>query len=447
MATSPEEWKARRIRREEQRAQQKAKQRKMLILLLGAVAVLLLCVVLLTAVTSKKGESAQNAEVAQTQDTSSQVEQTDPASETLETQAGETEQADQTEPTEVDDKIKTIHIAAAGDVNITDKVVASGGMNYNYTDTFMDVAHLLADADVAVVNLEGNLCGAPYGSATASAPQGLMDALNKAGVDLVQLANSYSINKGISGLKQTIDGVRASGMEPIGAYADEAAYREGKGYTICTVEGIKIAFVAFTKGMDGMALPAGSENCVNLLYTDYESTYQNVNKEGITKILDAAAKENPDVVVAMLHWGSEYNDTISTSQESIVKFLKESGVDAIIGTHPHYVQKMEFDPEEGTFVAYSLGDLISDAERSGTQYSVILDLEITKDLRNGKVKITDYSYVPIYSVAEKDNPVRVVRIAEAMFAYDCYFLGRVSGETYADMQYALERVTARISGQ
>ena len=431
MATNPEEWKARRARREELRVQQKAKQRKMLIWMLGAVAVLLLCIILIVFVVSGKRKDTQSEEATQPAAQSQEAEPT-----------GET-----TEENKEEDRVKTIRITAAGDVNITDKVVASGGLNYDYTATFMEVAHLLADADISVINLEGNLCGAPYGTATASAPQGLLESLDKAGVDLVQLANSYSINKGISGLNQTIDGVRAAGMEPLGVYANEEAFKEGKGYTICTVDGIKVAFVAFTKGMDGMALPAGSENCVNLLYTDYESTYQQVNREGITKILEAAERENPDITIAMLHWGSEYNDTISPSQESIVELMQECGVDAIIGSHPHYVQKMEFDPEAGTLVAYSLGDLISDGERSGTQYSVLLNIEITKDLRSGKVSISDYSYIPIYTVAEKDEPLRVVRIAESLFAYDCYFLGRVSETTYADMQYALERITARTKGE
>ncbi len=432
MATSSEEWNARREKREELRAKQKARQKKMLIILAAAVAVLIAVIGLIVVLSSHKSDEPKEPVSADTQisDSPSAEEETPEAS--VENQ---------------NSKEKTIRIAAAGDVNITDKVVSSGGLNYDYTATFMEVAHLLADADISVVNLEGNLCGAPYGSKTASAPMGLVDALNNAGVDLIQLANSYSINKGVSGLKQTIDGVRAAGMEPLGVYADQAEYKAGKGYTICTVEGIKIAFVAFTKGMDGMALPANSENCVNLLYTDYESSYQQVNKEGITAILDAAAKESPDVVVALLHWGSEYNDTISPSQETIVKLLQENGVDAIIGTHPHYVQRMEFNEEEGTFVAYSLGDLISDGERSGTQYSVILNLEITKDLRSGEVKISDYYYVPIYTVAEKDEPVRVVRIAESLFAYECYFLGRVSEPTYLDMQYALERIRARVAGE
>ena len=430
MATSAD-WEARKQRREEQQRKRKAQQRKMLIILLGAVVVLALIITLIVVFSGKKKDAPPEPEAppAQVQQDENQAD------------------AETTPPSKEDPNFKTIRIAAAGDVNVTDRIVNSGGLNYDYTSVFMDVAHMLADADLAVVNLEGNICGAPYGTGTASAPQGLVEALDKAGVDLVQLANSYSINKGISGLKQTINGVRAAGMEPLGAYEDESAFRAGKGYTICVVDGIKVAFVAFTKGMDGMALPGGSENCVNLLYEDYASAYQNINYEGISANLDAAAKENPDVTVAMLHWGSEYNDTISPSQEKIVKYLQENGVDAIIGTHPHYVQKMVFDQEAGTFVAYSLGDLLSDGERSGTQYSVILNLEITKDMRSGEVQISDYYYVPIYTVAEKGEPLRVVRIAESLFAYECYFLGRVSQETYTDMQYALERVRARVAGE
>ena len=298
-----------------------------------------------------------------------------------------------------------------------------------------------------MVNLEGNLCGAPYGTETASAPQGLMDALDNAGVDLVQLANSYSINRGVSGLAQTISAVRAAGMEPVGVYENQDAFREGKGYSLFTVEGIRIAVVAFTKGMDGMALPPGSENCVNLLYEDYDSTYQNINTEGITEVLEAAAQARPDITIAMLHWGSEFNDTVSPSQESIVKLLQANGVDAIIGTHPHYVQKIEFDEEAGTLVAYSLGDLISDGERSGTQYSVILDLEITKNMKNGKVALTGYSYTPIYTVADKNEPLRVVRIREAIAGFESYFIGRASQQTYEDMLYALQRIEARTAGE
>ena len=348
-------------------------------------------------------------------------------------------------PEAVPEDATVIHLVAAGDVNITDAVVASGGEGYDYTDTLLDVAHLLAEGDITVVNFEGNLCGSPYGSTSRSAPQSLAEALSRAGVDLVQLANSYSINQGISGLQATIQGVKDAGMEPLGVYADERAYKAGKGYTIKDVEGVRIAFVAFTKGMDGMTLPKGSENCVNVLYSDYDSTYQDLDRSKINSVLDAVEEEKPDLTVVMLHWGSEYNDTISSTQKSIVSLLQERGVDAIIGTHPHYVQQMTYDPETGNFVAYSLGDLLSDGQRSGTEYSVVLKLEITKSAEG--TKITGYSYTPIFTVAERGTTLRSVRIKEAMLAYESDYLERVKDTTYEDMAYALTRIEARINGE
>ena len=338
-----------------------------------------------------------------------------------------------------------VHLVATGDVNVSDAIVASGGPDYDYKNTFLDVAHLLAEGDLTVVNFEGNLCGAPYGSNSGSAPQSLVETLQHCGVDLVQLANSYSINQGISGLQATIQSVKEAGMEPLGVYEDERAYRAGKGYTIRDVDGVKIAFIAFTKGMNGMTLPEGSEHCVNVLYKDYDSTYQSIDRDALNDVLDAVEKEKPDLTVAMLHWGSEYNDNVSDSQESLVSLLQDRGVNAIIGSHPHFVHKMTYDPETGNFVAYSLGDLLSDGTRSGTEYSVVLKLEITKNAEG--TKITGYSYTPIFSVSERGRSLRSVRIAEAMVARDGNHIERVNSSTYDAMTYALTRIEARTKGE
>ncbi len=409
MAIDPEELKRRRAHRKLQREKQ---QRSMKVKLIIAAAVLVLLGVLIAvlAATKKDTDSTGGA-------------------------ASEQTQPDQT----------VIHLAAAGDLNVTEGVVQSGGANYDYTKTLLDVAHLLANADVTAINFEGNLYGSPYGT-DRSAPQSLANALSKAGVDLVQLANSFSIYKGMEGLKDTIDGIRLAGMQPVGAYAADEA-KDAKGYTVCTVQGVKIVFAAFTKGMDGMALPPGNEGCVNVLYTDYSTDYQKVDTEGISRILDAAAKEKPDLMVALVHWGSEFNNTVSESQEQIRKLMQEKGVDAIIGTHSHYVQQMTFDAEKGQFVAYSLGDFFSDAQRAGSEYSVVLDLEITKDNTCGETRITNYTYTPIFTVHEADKPLKVVRIAEAITAYENGFISRVSPEMYDKMLYALERIEARVAGK
>lgn len=341
-----------------------------------------------------------------------------------------------------------IHFVAGGDVNVTDKVVSSGVSEggYDYSEVLLDVVPVLSGADLTALNFEGNLYGEPYGTQNRSAPAELITALKNSGVDLLQTANSKSLTNGLRGLTATISGIRQAGMQNLGTFSDNAEFERYQGYLIREVNGIRIALVAFTKGMDGSALPAGSETSVNLLYTDYYSSYSKINTEGITSVLQAVEKESPDITIAMLHWGGEYNDIISSTQTKIIKLMQEKGVDAIIGTHPHYVQQMGFDKDTGIFVAYSLGDFLGDGETAGTNYSVLLDLEITKDGKTGKTKITDYSYTPIY-LQEEESGLRLLRIPEAMAAYESNYIDCVSPEVYESMKSALSRIKARVSGK
>lgn len=340
-----------------------------------------------------------------------------------------------------------IHFVAGGDVNVTDKTVSAGasGGGYDYTNMFMDLVPTLAGADLAALNFEGNLYGAPYGD-TKSAPAALAQALRNAGVDILQTANSQSIVNGLSGLTATLQGIRDAGMEPLGTYASAEEFRKSGGYLIREVQGIRIAFVAFTKGMDGMGLPAGSEDCVNLLYKDYNSTYQTVDTEGITAVLKAAQAQKPDITIALLHWGSEYNRKISKTQEKIATLLLEQGVDAIIGTHSHYVQEVKFDSRKGTVIAYSLGDFYGNGDTAGTDYTLLLDLEITRDGRTGRVAITGVDYTPVYLLDETESGggLRLLRIREAMAAYEQNTVNRVSQEAYLAMKNALEKIESRM---
>ena len=342
-----------------------------------------------------------------------------------------------------------IHVAAAGDLNITDKVVWSGQISgdFNYTTAFMDVAPILSEADLSILNFEGNVCGAPYGTETGSAPQQLLEALKNAGVDVLQMANSCSIKNGLMGLTSTLSNIRAAGLEPVGAFSSADEFRKTKGYTICQVGDVKIALVAFTKGVGSLGLPVGSEDCVNILYEDYYTTYQTINKKAIRNILRAAEAEKPDLTIALLHWGSEYNEEISKSQQEVAKLMIAEGVDAIIGSHPHLVHQIDFDEEKGTIVAYSLGDFFGDGERGGTNYAIILDLEITKDYDTGVTKVTDYSYVPIYTLAENqcDGQRRVIRIENAMSAYELNFVDKITDSCYENMQFAMDRILKRVN--
>lgn len=433
MAPHDDEMNKRRQRREEMRQKQQAEQKRLKTGLIIAGILLVVCTVALLSIIRDTG-ALDSPET----ETSAAVKETQPPETKPQTWSEQ-------------NSTTTINIRAAGDLNITDSVVKSGltSTGYDFTRSFMDVAPLLSEADLTVLNLEGNIVGEPYGTERTSAPNDLLTALRNAGVDLIQMANSCAINNGLIGLKSTINAIHNSGMEPIGAYATQADFNRSKGYTICEANGIKVAFVAFTKGMNGMGLPAGSEGCVNLLYTDYDSEYKKIDTEGITRILKNTAAEKPDITIALLHWGSEGTDSHSDSQERIINLMKKQGVDVIIGSHPHRLHKIEFDQAAGTLVAYSLGDFFGDASAGGSNYSIILDIEITKDNHSGITRVTDYSYTPIYTLKESDcadGDRRVVRIYQAMQAYDGNFVDSITKSCYEDMGYSLSRIAERIKG-
>ena len=426
MAPNNDELNKRRASRDKRRQEQKKRQAKQW----GAVgAIALVLIIGIVAVIFSISHLQEN-----------KPEQTTPPLQTQDT-AGSSPEAQDT---------SVIHITAGGDVNITDKVISAGltEMGYDFTPMFTDLLPVLADSDLTILNFEGVLYGNTYGTATAAAPRELLQALDQAGVDMLQTANSFSVASGVASLKQTISSIRENGMEPVGTFADSKSFQESGGFTFWNVGGIRVAVVAFTKGVGGMGLPEGSEDCVNLLYTDYHGTYQKVDTEGITQVLKKVQKAQPDITIALLHWGSEYNDQISKTQDTIRNLMLENSVDAIIGTHPHHVQKMVFDETTGAFTAYSLGDFLGDGARGGTEYSVLLDLEVTRNNVTGETRITGYDYTPIFLLDEtaSGGSLRLLRIREAMAAYEQNAVGKVSQEIYNKMKNALERADARVKG-
>lgn len=333
------------------------------------------------------------------------------------------------EPVEPD---KTATLAAVGDIMMyQDQIDAAQqeDSTYNFADCFSAIKAYTSSADLTVGNLELNLCGTtPYSGnpRTApyfNAPDILAQNLADIGFDILQTANTYSIMNGINGLTSTMNILNAAGIEAVGTHLRDPGTTGG--YVIREINGIKIAFIAFTKGLNNMTLPLNSEYCVDLLYTDYNSDYSIVDTTGIINRLDAAKAESPDIIVAMLHWGAEYDTTISSTQEDITDLLLKNGVDVILGSHSHIVSKMEMVDVETVdgekkqcFVAYSLGNFISYMpDKANAMESVILNLEFTKSSETGETTISNVSYTPLYILdqgEEADIRFQVLPIRAAL---------------------------------
>lgn len=306
----------------------------------------------------------------------------------------------------------TATLAAVGDIMMYDTQIKDGQVDettYDFSKAFGAVMAQTISPDLTVGNLELNFLGyAPYtgspqGPTYFNSPEILASNLADIGFDILQTANTYSIVNGIGGLQSTINFLNQASIDHVGTHSTDPALSGSGGVVLRDVNGIKIAFIGFTKGLNGFTLPPNNMYSVDLLYTDYNTAYEQVNVTAITDRIEAAKATEPDVIVAMLHWGSEYDLTISKTQEEIRDLMFKNGVDVILGSHTHVVGPMEMvevktndGEEKECFVAYSLGNFYSDMTKPYTQESVILNMEFTKDGKTGDTVISDVNYVPLY---------------------------------------------------
>ena len=345
------------------------------------------------------------------------------------------------EPDPTPDPDVTATLAAVGDIMMYDSQIQAGQLSeteYDFSSCFEAIKPYTISTDLTVGNLELNFCGyAPYGGNPQAqpyfnCPEVLASNLSDIGFDVLQTANTYSIMSGIQGLQSTINFLNQAGIDHVGTHATDPAQSGSGGVVLREVNGITFAIIGYTKGVNNMRLPANNQYSVDLLYTDYDSEYRQVDTTSILNRVDAAKKTNADVIIAMVHWGSEYDVTVSETQYEIRDLLFKNGVDVILGSHSHIVGPMEMVEVETTegekkdcFVAYSLGNFISNMTKQYTQESVILNLEFTKDGQSGKTTISKAEYTPLYILdrgegAEKRYEVLPIRSASQSDMFNEY---------------------------
>lgn len=347
-----------------------------------------------------------------------------------------------------------VNLSVVGDITIDNHLLADALQpdgSYNFLPFFLEISEHLYKADLTIGNLEMCFAGEPYGEDYTSAPEEYAKVLKLLGFDILQTANSKTISAGLKGMESTIDVITRNGMTPIGSYTSKSDKAENS-VLIKEINGIRIAFVSFTKGFDGMAMPTGREYISNILYKDYDSMYSEVDSSAITAVVENAKKQNPDIIIALVHWGSAYKLDISESQQVITGLMLENGVDVILGTHSHVVGKMEYTTVTTTdkktkdcFVAYSLGNLITTDSSNYVRDGVILNLTISKDDTTGETIIKSVEYTPTYVWdAGESYPDRykVIDLYHAIEQYDTTYLGRVTDTGFNRLKNAIEDLRA-----
>ena len=338
----------------------------------------------------------------------------------------------------------TATLSFVGDICLDEAMMESFRTQngYDFTDLFQRILPRLAPADLTVGNFEGNISGNSE-AADYCYPPALLQALYAVGFDVLQTANSYTIQNGITGLAATKQAIQAAGMDALGTWVSEED-RSKNGVLIRDVNGIRIAFLAFTKGMNNLRLPVGAEYSVNLLYSDYDTNYSKIARSAIEQAVTEARLQNPDLIIAMVHWGSEFDRQVTDSQEEIAELLFQKGVNLIIGAHSHYVGPIDLKnkritPEGGNLVAYSLGDFVSVADSFSARNGCILTVQLRKD--GDGIRITDLRYTPTFSAApSEDLKIEDYAVLDTLGAISFYkegYYDRVSDELYEELVSAL----------
>lgn len=291
-----------------------------------------------------------------------------------------------------------ITIAFAGDVLMHIPIVDSARQpdgTYDFNPVFEYIAPYLKYPDLTVVNLETRLAGADRGFSgypCFNSPESLADALVNAGVDVAACANNHCMDRGITGLYATLDALDAAGLSRIGNY-----HSSEERYTpfVVDVQGIRIALLNYTYGTNGIPLPKDASYAVNF-----------VNEQTIIADTDAAMKAGSDLQIVFLHNGEEYQRLPNRAQIALAEELVDSGVDAVIATHPHVVQPIDIVNVERAYaglsqpvvetrpIVYSMGNFLSDQRQRYRDSGIVVFLTIEKD--GVYTRISEIEYLPVY---------------------------------------------------
>jgi poly-gamma-glutamate synthesis protein (capsule biosynthesis protein) len=241
---------------------------------------------------------------------------------------------------------------------------------------FMErIAPALRAADFAVANMEFPLGGEPYAGYPAFSTPDYYAwyAAEDCGIDVFLTGNNHVLDRASRGLQRTLDvyaKIRDSlGVRQTGAARDKKELEETYPLMLSR-HGIRIALVNFTYGTN----------------TGPDTEWPKVNrmhKDEISAAIRKARENGADFVVALPHWGTEYQLNPDASEVSWAKWLVSEGVDVIVGSHPHVVQ--DTTHIKGVPVIYSLGNAISNMSIINSRLGLAATLRFVHDpLTGGK---------------------------------------------------------------
>jgi poly-gamma-glutamate capsule biosynthesis protein CapA/YwtB (metallophosphatase superfamily) len=295
-----------------------------------------------------------------------------------------------------------IRVAIVGDFMCHDTQIAAALQaddTYDFTTCYAHIAPLIRKADFAFGNLETVLAGKREGYTgypMFNSPNAYAVAIKNAGFDALTTANNHSFDRRYIGVQRTVQVLDSLGIPHTGT---TESVKERSKPLVVTVNGIKLGIIAYTYNLNDGPTPEPYRTTVNIIDTA-------LIRADIAFMRSLPPNERPELILASLHWGGEYQLQPNPAQKAFAEWLFRAGADALLGAHPHVVQTVEKRDFVGIIkgkldtlahpAIYSMGNFISSQRTKPREAGVVVWLDIAKDSVVGRAKITGQGFTPTY---------------------------------------------------
>lgn len=311
------------------------------------------------------------------------------------------------------DSVSEISINLVGDLMChlpqTINAKLSNG-EYDFNPSFEYIKPYLQDADITIGNLETTFAGTsqPYAGYPAfNSPDAYCTAIKNAGFDFLVTANNHSMDTREAGLLRTIEVIKKHNLGYAGTYLNQ---RDHDSIRILNIKGIKLGILNFTYGTNG-SYPG----------SDHKYMLNVIDSAGIVTAVKLAKQKGADIVLVFYHMGLENVTEPTQAQKDAVRFALEAGATLVIGAHPHMIgptKKVYSETIKDTaFVAYSLGNFLSNQYWRYTDAGVIMKLIVQKNCTKHTTRFKEANYLPTW-VYRGDGAKKMHILFPAQWAAD-----------------------------
>ena len=121
--------------------------------------------------------------------------------------------------------------------------------NYDFDKAFSGLKILCEKSDYVIGNLETVCAGETQGYTkelySFNTPDNFISALKKCGIDFVSTANNHCLDRGLDGLRRTLDVLDSQGIRHTGTYRSR---KESEYACIVEIMGMKLGIISYTYG-------------------------------------------------------------------------------------------------------------------------------------------------------------------------------------------------------